>query len=454
MSKEAAKRPSISQHEAKASIACRAQAVANANRNMAAMAAEKRAIDETQTPALDAMECEVNGLHRQLYEVKESLRKRCLNILNSLVGRKWTIDTSDTLAKRMLRPSKWTAKSQVQMEAEAGQKESQDWFGPSANDVFGDCLVIAERNPYRIVGVFARRYQDTRQRLPYQDDIVCSTIFPCIQHLEPQARRQLVLKAPIEIPRPIKAFPDSGATLPANQDRPAGGNYIQSSALESYPKATVENNNMRIPTRLAEYLERNCVTVERPSWDRRCRQKNEQHHSGYRRSRSSAQADDTESVWEDDEDNEQRAFGLNLCDVPSILPESIASGLPQFVRREIGNRWLPTLFAEADVRISEYWKLENMKNREKAAWVYQGIQTEPKPYPWEEVPLEGKPLSRKEIMQQRKAARSRRHLSLEAERLLRGIGQGGGSDGDASESQRRVLPNHLKTFSLAIIAIW
>ena len=93
-SKEAARRPNASQLDLKANIACRAQAVANVSRNMAAMAAEKRAIDETQNPALDAMECEVNGLHRQLNEVKESFRKRCLNILNSLVGRKWTIDTS------------------------------------------------------------------------------------------------------------------------------------------------------------------------------------------------------------------------------------------------------------------------------------------------------------------------------------------------------------------------
>ncbi|CDJ30203.1 uncharacterized protein EMH_0027130 [Eimeria mitis] len=286
--REGSKRPNASQFDLKTNIACRAQAVANANRNVAAMAAEKQAIDETQNPALDAMEHEVNGLHRQLNDVKESLHRRCLNILNSLVGKKWTIDTSDTLVKRMLRPSKWTEKSQVQLEAEEGQRESQDWFGPSANDVFGDCL-----------------------------------------------------------------------------------------------------------------------------------------------------SDGTESTWEEDEDYEQKALGFSSCEIPSIIPNSIASGLPQFLRREIGNRWLPTLFAEADVRISEYWKLENMRNREKAAWVYQGIQTEPKPYPWEEVPLEGKPLSPQEIAQQRKEARSRRHLSLEAERLLRGIGQGSGFDGDASTPQQR-----------------
>ncbi|CDI77145.1 hypothetical protein, conserved [Eimeria acervulina] len=407
----------------------------------------------------------------------------------------------------MLRPSKWTAKSQVQLEAEEGQRESQDWFGPSAYDVFGDCLVIAERNPYRIVGVYARRYRDTRLRLPYLDDVLCSPIFPCIQHNEPQTGRPLALNVPPEPPKPIKAFPDSGATWPDTQESPGGGrcgrpleattkpgvasstgdisthfrvshlrisslpapsraacstapvsvrdhtdacyttrclrpcsqyicvappgNYMPSSTLESYPKATVENNNMRIPTRLADYLERNCVTIERPSWDRRCRQKHELHHTDSRRSRSSAPSDDTESTWEEEEDDELRAFGFNSCEIPSALADSIASGLPQFLRREIGNRWLPTLFAEADVRISEYWKLENMRNREKAAWVYQGIQTEPKPYPWEEVPLEGKRPSPKEIAQQRKDARSRRHLSIEAERLLRGVGQGTCCDGDA-----------------------
>lgn len=93
-SKEVAIRQNGSQFDLKTSIACRANAIANANRNVAAMAAEKRAIDETQNPELDAIECEVNGLHRQLNDVKESLRRRCLNILNSLVGRKWTIDTS------------------------------------------------------------------------------------------------------------------------------------------------------------------------------------------------------------------------------------------------------------------------------------------------------------------------------------------------------------------------
>ncbi|CDJ52828.1 hypothetical protein, conserved [Eimeria brunetti] len=508
--KEAAKRSRTAQFDMKASTACRAQAFAYANRNVAAISSEKQAIDETQNSAFDAMEHEVDGLHRQLHEVKESLRKRCLNIFNSLVGRKWTIDTSDTLVKRMLRPSKWTGKSQVQLEAQEGQGP-KDWFGPSANDVFGDCLVIADRNPYRIVGVFARRYRDTRQRLPYLNDIVCPMIFPCIQNLEPQTGRPVALKVPFEPPKPIKAFPDDDVTLPANETSAAGskrgssledttdsavstrrdrpsyrresnlrissvpapsraswsigqdsardrtdacctarclrpcsrytcvippGNYVQSSALESYPKAAVEYNNMRIPTRLADYLERNCVTIERPSWDRR-RKKNELHHADSRRSRSSAQSDDTESTWEEDEDYEQKSFGFNSCEISSMLPDSISSGLPQFLRREIGNRWLPTLFAEADVRISEYWKLENMRSKEKAAWVYQGIQAEPTPYPWEEVPLEGKPLSPQEIAQQRKDARSRRHLSIEAERLLRGIGHGSGCDGEANALQRR-----------------
>lgn len=73
---------------------CRARAVANANRNIAAMAAERRAIHEMQSPVLDAMEVEVRGLHRQLDEVKDCFHKRCMSILNSLVGSKWTIDTS------------------------------------------------------------------------------------------------------------------------------------------------------------------------------------------------------------------------------------------------------------------------------------------------------------------------------------------------------------------------
>lgn len=57
-------------------------------------------------------------------------------------------------------------------------------------------------------------------------------------------------------------------------------------------------------------------------------------------------------------------------------------------------------------------------------------------YPWEEVPLEGRPLSRKEIAQQRKDAKSRRHISRDAERLLRGVAQSTTWDGEASASQR------------------
>ncbi|CDJ39531.1 hypothetical protein, conserved [Eimeria tenella] len=504
-SKEPTEQPAAPQPDMKAHTACRALAIANANRNMAAIAAEKQALDDTESPAIDAVEMEIDNLNHQLRDVKDSLHKHCLTILNSLVGDKWTIDTSDTLAKRMLRPSKWSTASQVQKEAHQANEDNQSWFGPSAIDVFGDSLVIEEKNPYRIVGVFARRYQDTRQRIPYLDDLVCSGVLPCIQHLEPPVGRPQLLQAPLEPLSPIKAFPDRGslppsklsrnsadpndantgsaerisrrdvsshsrgshfrvASMPAPPRAPWGiakqvmknrkgaccvaqcpvpcsryvcvlpaVNYTRSSAPASYATVNIENNNMRIPSRLVDYLDKNCVAVERPSWDKSSTKKHTKvKYTDSRRSRSSTQSDDTDSSWGEDGIDKGGAWASGTCEIPPMLPTSIASGLPQFFRREVGNRWLPTLFTDADIRISEYWKLENMKNREKAAWVYQGTHAEPKPYPWEEVPLEGRPLSRKEIAQQRKDAKSRRHISRDAELLLRGVAQSTTWDGEAS----------------------
>lgn len=72
----------------------RARAVASANRNLAAMAAERKRLQEMQSPVLDAMEVEIRGLHRQLDDVKESFHKRCMSIFDSFVESKWTIGTS------------------------------------------------------------------------------------------------------------------------------------------------------------------------------------------------------------------------------------------------------------------------------------------------------------------------------------------------------------------------
>lgn len=93
-SKEPTEQPAAPQPDMKARIACRALAIANANRNVAAIAAEKQALDDTESPAIDAVEMEIDNLNHQLRDVKDSLHKHCLTILNSLVGDKWTIDTS------------------------------------------------------------------------------------------------------------------------------------------------------------------------------------------------------------------------------------------------------------------------------------------------------------------------------------------------------------------------
>lgn len=365
---------------------------------------------------------------------------------------------ADTLAKRMLRPAKWPANSQAQTEAQEASVDPRGWYGPSAVDVFGDSLVVKERNPYRIVGVFARRYWEARRPPFHLDELVCSTIFPCLQHAEPPAGRPQILQIPIEPPRPIKAFQDSrsprssraasppgdtgrsllegaasgeptsrrdtsqhpeesqssrmasprraswASTEQAVKDREdaccamhlrrpfsryfcvvlPGANIPRSSAPVSYPRASVENNNMRIPSLLSEYLQKNCVAVERPAWDRSHPRKPRKVGSlESRRLQSSIQSDDTESSCEEEVKPERNgAFESKKWEMPGGLRNSVASGVPQFLRRKVGNRWLPSFCTEADVCISEYWKLENMKDRDKAAWVYQGLQTEPTPVSW------------------------------------------------------------------------
>lgn len=72
----------------------RCRAVANVSKELAAIQAERLALHDMQNPVLDTMETEIQGLQRQLADVKESLHKRCLCILNSLVENKWTIDTN------------------------------------------------------------------------------------------------------------------------------------------------------------------------------------------------------------------------------------------------------------------------------------------------------------------------------------------------------------------------
>ncbi|OEH73667.1 hypothetical protein cyc_04438 [Cyclospora cayetanensis] len=482
--------------------AFQARAMLAASRSIAAMKADRMAWHETQTSAMDDVEGEVKGFHRQLDEVKDTFRRRCLGILNSLVGSKWTIDTGDSLAKRMLRPSKWSPKGQQQPEITEAQRESstphtRPWFGPSAVDVFGDSLVTEERNPYRIVGVFARRYWDTKQRLPFLDDLPCCTLLHCVQHVEPLIGRPQVLQLPFEPPRPIKAFPSSGLVTSPTPSSPPGEaepsavlagsasaasvlpyetsahpnglqhpvelprilsppkgssmtaeqiakgreqaywatrcplpcsqyecvalppvNITRGSVPASYPKSPTENNNMRIPSPVAKYLEKNCVRVERPKWDRgRQREPRKDHQS-----RFSARDEDTESSSDEAEKRSPGVARGSACELLPLLPSDVASRLPQLFKKEVGNRFMPVLFPETDVRITEYWKLENVKDKAKATWVYQGIHTGPKPYTWEEVPPEGKPLTRENIAQQRRESARRRRLSHEAELLLRGVG--------------------------------
>ncbi|KAL8445885.1 hypothetical protein Emag_004964 [Eimeria magna] len=477
----------------------RSRFLESVSRNLVAMEAERQSLDDVHCPELDEVELEAKEFTQQLADARDSLHRHCASLLNSFVDSNWTIGTTDTLAKRMLRPSKRLSSRRQKL---VGSQErpasiSAEWHGPSALEVFGDNLVIEEKTPYRIVGVFARRYWDTRKPLPYMKELACSRIFTCLPHAEHRAGRPRLLQVPIEPPRPIKAFQNNNNT-PASSGptTPSGGsdsghldeftsgdatprsnashlregscssrissppslphalwgdtNNVTKAACDeaatalhlprpssryacvllpvaktvrytepaSYPKAPIEINNMRIPSLLSDYLQKNCVTIERPKWDKSRRRKPRKvkcldpegriaHHEG---SGSSCE-----------EASESQGFTYNTCEAPVGLQHWKPTGIPQFLRREIGNRLLPTIFNEVDVRVSEYWKLENMRDRDKAAWVYQGLQTEPKPYPWEEVPMEGAPLSREEIARQRQADASRRRISRDAELLLRGI---------------------------------
>ncbi|KAL8424283.1 hypothetical protein Efla_002901 [Eimeria flavescens] len=471
----------------------------NVRRDIAALEAERLAIAQLHTPELDDVELKVKEFLQQLHDVRESVHSQGAYLLNSLVDSTWTIRTTDTLAKRMLRPAKCSPKSYQLEKTRNANADLREWFGPPAIDVFGDCLVVEQNNPYRIVGVFARRYWDTRKRLPHLKEPVCSPIFQCIHQAEQHSEQHRLLQIPSDPPPPIKAFRSGGTPSSSRQTTPSDssvygqledatsgeptprrdfsppveGSSSASSAATSptaqavcgssrgqalranesapsserrcskpshpcayvglpkakqprfpeplnLPEAPVEISNIRIPTLLSEYLEKNCVNVERPTWDKnlsRKSQKVKRHHSDSLGGRH----DDSDSSCDEAEADDFSSYNSQLCRAPSGLQHWDARSIPQFFRREIGNRWLPTIFSEADVRISEYWKLENMSDRDKAVWVYQGVQTEPKPYPWEEVPLEGRPLSQREVERQRRAEASRRRLSKDAPLLLRGV---------------------------------
>ncbi|KAL8432749.1 hypothetical protein ACSSS7_004373 [Eimeria intestinalis] len=477
----------------------RFRALESVRRNVVAMEAERQSLNDVHCPELDEVELKAKEFTQQLADATDSLRRHCASLFNSFVSSNWTIGTSDTLAKRMLGPSKrlLSRKQRLAGLGEGPPPSNSEWCGPSALEIFGDSLVIEEKNPYRIVGVFARRYWDTRKPLPFMDELACFPIFTCLPHARHGASRPRLVHVPIEPPRPMKAFQNtnsapasSGPTTPSGGsvsshleeftsgeatprsnashlhegfssprvssapppshvpsedtgkvtkaacDEPAMGlphprpssryacvllpvaKTVRCTEPASYPKAPVEISNMRIPRLLFDYLQRNCVTIERPAWDksrsRKLRRVKRLDAAG-----TFAQHEDSGSSSE--EAGDSQGFAYKTCEAPVGLQHWKPTGLPQFLRREIGNRWLPTIFNEVDVRISEYWKLENMKDRDKAAWVYQGVQTEPKPYPWEEVPMEGAPLSREEIARQRQAAASRRRISRDAELLLRGL---------------------------------
>ncbi|KAL8270466.1 hypothetical protein Esti_005613 [Eimeria stiedai] len=477
----------------------RFRALESVSRNLNAIGAERQSLDDVHCSELDEVELEAKELTQQLADARDSLHRHCASLLSSFVDSNWTIGTTDALAKRMLRPSKLLS-DRWQKPQEFHEREpstASEWCGPSALEVFGDSLVIEEKTRYRIVGVFARRYWDTRKPLPSMDELVCSPIFTCLPHAEHGAGTPRLVQVPIEPPRPIKAF-QNGNNTPASSGptTPSGGSAssrleefmsgeatprsnashvfegscsprVSSSPLSShvprgdtdqitkavcdeaavglplprpssryacvlmpvartvrcteppsYPKAPVEFSNMRIPSLLSDYLQKNCVTIERPAWDK-SRPRKPRKVKRLDSEGMSAPHEDLGSSC--DEAGHHLGFTYKTCEAPVDLQHWKPAGIPQFLRREIGNRWLPTIFNEADVRISEYWKLENMKDRDKAAWVYQGVHTEPKPYPWEEVPMEGAPLSRAEIERQRQAAASRLRISRDAELLLRGI---------------------------------
>ncbi|KAL8450696.1 hypothetical protein Emed_002334 [Eimeria media] len=470
------------------------------SRNVVAMEAERQSLDDVHCPELDEVELDAKEFTQQLADARDSLHRHCASLLTSFVDSEWTIGTTDTLAKRMLRPSKRLSnrKQKLDESQEKPTPMSSEWFGPSALEVFGDNLVIEEKNPYRIVGVFARRYWDTRKPLPYMEELVCPRIFTCLPPAEHRAGRPCLLQVPIEPPRPIKAYHNNNNNTPASSGptTPSGGSdssqldevtsgdatprsnashlrerscssrissppspphasggdtesvtkaacdeaamglplpkpssryacvllpvakTVRCSEPASYPKAPVEFSNMRIPSLLSDYLQKNCVRIERPTWDKSRRRKPRRVKCFDSDGRI---AYDEDSDLSCEEASESQGSIYNTCEAPVGLQHWRPTGIPQFLRREIGNRLLPSIFNEVDVRVSEYWKLENMKDKDKAAWVYQGLQTEPKPYPWEEVPMEGAPLSREEIARQRQAAASRRRISRDAELLLRGL---------------------------------
>lgn len=83
----------------KAASARGTQALNSANRNIALMKKEWLAVRKKQNETFDAVDMEIRKLHLELYELKQSFRKRCMGILNSLAGSTWTIDNGGKPAK-------------------------------------------------------------------------------------------------------------------------------------------------------------------------------------------------------------------------------------------------------------------------------------------------------------------------------------------------------------------
>nr|CEL69132.1 TPA: hypothetical protein BN1204_048520 [Neospora caninum Liverpool] len=258
------------------------------------------------------------SLRDPLRALSRRWHRRVLQACEDLVPANWAIEDKDTLVKRM----RLTKPATVDREGDEESFDEADyWQGPSPEDVFGADRIIATKTLYELLAVytrrtwsasvptaFVRRQVDEKSRwgqgagdesplgatlvrktLPVQavggppkkdvapDDSEggeASARPPPRMHVRYEGSRNFYDPAFLDgtdIERHIGVLGQCVQSCSGCRPRPSPFplSALNAEPPSGYSRAPVEDENVRIPSRLEDFLITAHVPIKRPSWDRR-----------------------------------------------------------------------------------------------------------------------------------------------------------------------------------------
>ncbi|EPR61990.1 hypothetical protein TGGT1_224000 [Toxoplasma gondii GT1] len=262
------------------------------------------------------------ALRGSLRGISRKWHRRVLQACEDLVPAQWAIEDKDSLIKQMrnrkppaLRDAEWDEES---------VDEAEYWRGPSAEEVFGEDRIIETRTPYELLAVYTRRTWATSvpsafvrshkaaEKSRWRWDS-CEGFFSGTALVRKTLPTQAVLRSSVERDLAAdgsgsgEASAESRASQVSVHPHGAGHGYESAivdgtefdsdvrivgqcaqaclgcrprpspfplAALHAQPpvgygRAPVEDENVRIPSRLEDFLFMAHVPIKRPPWDSR-----------------------------------------------------------------------------------------------------------------------------------------------------------------------------------------